>query len=394
MVRRVLILGAGPHAGAKARAARNFGCQVIAMDPDPGASWFAEADLRCVADYRDLDAIMDAAQTFAVDGICAADASLSVAIASACTVLGLPGATPETALRTCNAALLYEAFDLHSLATPLHRVADTAQEAEAAARELKLPVTVRPIDAFHGAGARTVEHIEDIALAVAKAKRVSEAKLVMVESRPEGVAYYVDGVAHAGRFFAGTTLLKASCLPPFHFDMGVAAPAVPPATAIDTFARGLDAIRFRQGAVHGEVVVTPQGAYVTEIEAFPICERFPIDMAATAGLDAALTNVVRAAIGEEPEPAKPRERAAALQWMTSRSGVVTEVCGIDGAREIPGVERVAMFAKPGDVMRHVVDEATRDQVGYVVATGARFEEARAAAQKACDCIEIVTRPAL
>ena len=82
--------------------------------------------------------------------------------------------------------------------------------------------------------------------------------------------------------------------------------------------------------------------------------------------------------------------ATAVCWLTSRSGRVTEVTGIPEAQALPGVQSVQVNVQPGDLLQHVVDQAGRDKLGYVVAIGATPNEALSHARAAAERIQIQT----
>jgi biotin carboxylase len=142
-----------------------------------------------------------------------------------------------------------------------------------------------------------------------------------------------------------------------------------------------------------EVVLAQHGAVVTGVFGAHAALRFPADVVLLAhGVDT-IANALRFAAGEPLRMEATTNRGAALLWIPTHSGLVTEARGIQEARSVPGVEQVVVSAKPGDVMGHIVDCDTRDRVGYVIATGDDVEAAAAAAKRARDLCEIVTRPA-
>jgi hypothetical protein len=63
---------------------------------------------------------------------------------------------------------------------------------------------------------------------------------------------------------------------------------------------------------------------------------------------------------------------------------------VDAARRMAGVVEVAVAARPGDVLGHIVDWSGLERVGYVVATGKVASEAAARAKAARDCCRLVT----
>lgn len=81
---------------------------------------------------------------------------------------------------------------------------------------------------------------------------------------------------------------------------------------------------------------------------------------------------------------------AAAYWLQSRSGKVVNIEGVESAQSQPGVVEVHVGVREGDVLYHVVDEAARDRLGHVVATGDSFDEAESNARIAAGWVRILT----
>jgi len=81
-------------------------------------------------------------------------------------------------------------------------------------------------------------------------------------------------------------------------------------------------------------------------------------------------------------------------WLLTRSGVVTGLKGVEAARRLPGVLEVAINAREGDILTHVVDLPTRNRGGYIVAEGKNETIARARLEAAREMVWINTSPAL
>ena len=86
--------------------------------------------------------------------------------------------------------------------------------------------------------------------------------------------------------------------------------------------------------------------------------------------------------------------AAAVCWIPSRSGEVTEVTGVSEAQSMPHVHDVAVNVRPGDMVGHIEDVLSRDRIGWVIACADTPDTALAAAQAACGRIAVLTNPML
>ena len=58
--------------------------------------------------------------------------------------------------------------------------------------------------------------------------------------------------------------------------------------------------------------------------------------------------------------------ALAVAWISSRSGVVRKIEGVDSARAEEGVLSADVLVSVGDTIGHVIDKASRDRLGFVL----------------------------
>lgn len=81
---------------------------------------------------------------------------------------------------------------------------------------------------------------------------------------------------------------------------------------------------------------------------------------------------------------------SAVHWLQSRSGLVTGIEGESKAAAMPGIVGVHVAAAPGTILSHVIDEASRDRLGFVVAKGDTAEQALQRAREAANSVTIRT----
>ena len=397
MAKRILILGIGPNAARVVRKARKLGFYTVGMDVDAQSPTLEAADEAHVGNGLDAGEIVRVARDAQVDGLYPPPEPAVTAAARATGQLGLAGLGPETATLTRNKLAMREAFAAHGVPNPPFRGVDSLAEAGEAGRVLGLPLIVKPADSFRSVGVGRVDRLEEISLAYRRAARSSDVKTVLFEAVMAGDEFSVDAVLVDGAIHFGALMGREGSQRPICVYEGVFAP--PPlddpgrAALLEAAGEALRALGVVNGCVHVEAIVTRAGPRVIEVAAYPAATWLPQDVAALAGGADGVANALRWAVGEGPFPAPVCDHGAALYWIPTRSGVVTETRGLDAARAIEGVKDVVMTAEPGDVMGHVVDCPTRDRVGYVVATGASAAAAVAAAKRARDCCEVVTSPA-
>jgi biotin carboxylase len=382
-MKRILIVGAGANQIGLITKAEAMGLFAIAADGDPAAAGLALAGAQAVVNITDADALTAVAREHQADAIYPAAEAGVLASAIAAGRLGLPGVSPETARYMRDKLAMRQALEAAGVANVPYRAVKSVSEAEAAAAELGLPVIVKPADGNASKGVRQVDYIEDMVLAFNTAFPRSASGTVMVEDYVEGAEYNVDGLVYEGKYRLGGITGKDVSPLPFRFDMGIYMPPMLDAATENlieaTVAEALRAVGFHTGTSHVEVILSPDGPRIVEMAGRPGGGRIPTDLIPlTYGLDY-VADAFRIVLGEAPREQRRFERGTAVYWLETRSGVVTQVTGIEDAKALPGVRDVVVPAKPGDIMQHIVDCATRDRVGYVLVEADSAEEAQARA---------------
>lgn len=395
MPKTILIAGAGPNQIGIFTKAREMGINTVATDANPHAEAFPLAGAAHAINILDPDALVEVAQRHRADGIYPAAELAVEAVAVAAQRLGLPGVKPEVATRVRNKLRMREALDRAGLPNPAYRGVHTLDEAKAVARDIGLPLIVKPADANSSKGVLRIDRIEDLPPAFDNALNRSFSQTVLIESYMDGPEFCVDGLVYRGRFRPGGITGKEVSPLPYRFDKGIyMPPMLGPAAreAVEAFtARAVRAIGFDIGVIHAEVILTKDGPRIVEIAGRPGGGRIPTDLIPLAyGYDF-IADSLRILLGETPRETKRHERGAALFWIDAGPGTVADIRGLDEARGMSGVVDVVLHTHPGDTLAPLVDCVTRDRVGYVLAEGAGAEEAVRRAKDAIARINIVTR---
>ena len=263
------------------------------------------------------------------------------------------------------------------------------------ASTLGVPLWVSPCAVCSGSPRMRVDQEADLVLAMNKARKNSRTGLIHIQRALEGPLFRLYGFQFNGGYFP--TEVVEEILPPSPY-------AVPAGAGVPA---NLSGAAYQQLVSASQKVVRtlPPGDCMLEME-FAVLDGAPtlagiqvalppnevvirlLELAYGIDLDA---DMLRVAMGEAPREVATRGLAAAARWLRSHSGIVEEILGVDAAQALAGVREVHVNVSPGLTLGHVVDEASRDRLGYVVATAGQRAAADALADKACASIEIVTR---
>ncbi|MBI4557596.1 MAG: ATP-grasp domain-containing protein [Candidatus Hydrogenedentes bacterium] len=396
---KVLLLGSSSKLNPFALKARQLGLTPIlaarskkTSNPKPGDN----AD----ADYRwDSAELLDFAKRNDVAGILPAHAEIVSIATTVASELGLPAisefATQNLTHKLRQRNVLAEA----NIKIPRFRGVESIPEIEGAAREFGLPVMVKPADAQGCRGVRLVDYTEDLPLAFWRASRCSPSKTVLIEEFIQGREYETYFLLSQGRPIFRCVARWTRADPPYCHAVGRILPRQceleNPGQLYEPGQRAIEAMRVDLGLARVAMVVNADQVWITDVGLVMPDRSEVIGQLFSLAFDLDVVEaLVRLAVGAVPGVPTAMRQAAAISWLDARSGVVRALQGVAAARSLPGVHAVHLAVTLGDILGHVVDEFTRDQLGYVVACGESGEAARQIASQAKNAIQIVTRPTL
>ncbi|MFN2545974.1 MAG: ATP-grasp domain-containing protein [Myxococcales bacterium] len=183
---------------------------------------------------------------------------------------------------------------------------------------------------------------------------------------------------------------------PFFEETLYVTPSRHPAAVQDAVARavseGCAAIGLREGPIHAELRLSPDGPRILEIAARSIgglCGR-----ALRFGVGVTLEELIlRHALGSAADPPPREKRAAGVLMLPIRKrGVLEEVRGVEDASRVPLIEDVLITAHLREELVPLPEGAS--YLGFAFARGETPEEVEAALRKAGARIEAVVTPRL
>jgi biotin carboxylase len=374
---------------------------VIAADRDPSAPGFAFADRRAIISVEDEPQIDRLATAERVDGLIAPGIDWPVAIAARIAErLVLPHPIdPATAVLATSKLKQRERFAQAGVPHPLHVVCATLAEAAAAASGFGYPCVVKAPDRQGQKGLVLVSDESVLADAFELALSESRSSVVLVEELVPGREVTVNAFSVDGRFNPLTITDRMVAEPPA---FGVALAHVWPSSlspeevgaAVEAARAAAGALGVSEGPTYTQVVVGERGAHVVELAArlggghdAEVCR---------AALDVDLNDLaLAAALGEQvPEEAlRPVAAAggAVVRFLVPEPGELREVLGREEAEAVPGVVWVRVYRTPGAVLGPL--RRGSDRVGAVLAVGETRREALERADRAADCVRLVTADA-
>jgi biotin carboxylase len=391
----ILVLASGQLQLPAIITARRMGLRVVAADGDPAAPGLALADAAHVVDIRDPAACLDIARRERADGVIHICSEVAMAALGWINQeLGLHGPDVATVVRSTNKERMRRAFEVGGALSPRSLCVRTAEEAVSAARSVGGVLIVKP---SRNSGSRGVSQLpadaSDGQVAAAFHRALSESRdpSVMIEQFVEGPEFSVEALVWPGHVEVLAVTDKLTTGAPHFVELGHTQPSrLDPASLAlvrDAALRGIRALGLEWCAAHAEVKLAADGPYLMEIGArlggdFITTELVPrstgIDMVAAA---------ISLALGEDPDltPAHP-PRGAAIRYLTPPPGMVQRIEGVEQAREMPEIEIVDIYVKPGDRIGPL--ESSLARAGHIIAEGKDADEAARRAEAGRDGVRV------
>jgi biotin carboxylase len=399
MTKTVLFVGAGRHQRRAIARARELGLRTVAVDRNPDALGFAEADAFEVVDFSDVAAVVDVGRRHAVDGVLTVSADRAVpVVAEVAEALGLPGIGAETARLMTHKVAMRRLLADAGVPQPRFAAVRTLDEARRAARTVGFPSVLKPADSGGQRGIFRLESPDDLERHLHAALAESPTEEAIVEGFQEGLE--LNGLAIARNGEVELLTLSDRLRPP-GIGFGVGWIHVYPSTlfadtlsaAEDVAVHAVHVMGLRDGIAFPQVIAADGQAWLVEVAA-----RIPGGQMADLARHAVGVDLVEIALRQalgEPVPddlARPRQQQPlAIRFLTAEpgplpTGKVRGWSGLERVLAFPGVVQADVFLTEGEEIRPV--RLDGDRRGYVIAVGETNVEALERAEAAARLLDV------
>jgi biotin carboxylase len=322
-------------------------------DAAPGRTLALDFDRpeRAVAEIR------DSSVSSPLDAVVGADEETVILAAMACQALGLRGNPPEAVRTTRNKHALRARLSEAGLKAPSFQLLSVDDPVGEVARTLAYPCVLKPLELSASRGVLRADdpagfeeafrRIAAILKTPEIAKRGENSRRILVEDYIPGAEVALEGLLERGDLRSLALFDKPDPLegPTFEETLYVTPSRLPDAVQaamLNETARACDAVGLREGPIHAELRLAPEGPIVLEVAARSIgglCSR-------TLRFGAGISQeelILRHALGMDTSVLE-RERGAAGVMMipVPRRGLLTRVDGADAARAVAGIEDVVI----------------------------------------------------
>ncbi len=345
------------------------------------------------------------ASRFPVEAVIPVDEDTAVVAASIAHALGISHNSRESVAAAKNKHLMRQLLASSGVRAPRFRHFTLDSNLEEIAASINYPSVVKPVFLSTSRGVMRVNTPAEFATAVKRLEAIlalphvarrggSAARDCLVEEFIPGVEVAVEGLLARGRLKALAIFDKPDPLDgPFFEETIYVTPSRLPESVqreiVETTQAATRAMGLTSGAVHAELRINDEGAWVIEVAARAIgglCSR-----TLRFGEDRRVSLeelIVRHALGEDVASLEREPDAAGVMMIPiPRPGVLKEVKGLAKARSLPGIEDVIISA-------HITQELLpppegASYLGFIFSRAATPDRAEAALREAHARLEFV-----
>lgn len=374
------------------REARAAGLKVLAIDADPNAEGFADADQVLHMELGDHEAVIHTLRSLEknIQGAVSFVSEVGIMLAARIREeFDLPGPRTELCRRLIDKAIQRRIWTGQSVPGPRWASFQEVEKALVAMPEFGFPLIIKPTDSSGSRGVTKIESVEeDLAGAVARAFQFSRTGQIILEEFMEGTEFTVEifaanGVIHIlavteKKKVDGTrgTVARELATPerPQEVVMRIA----------DAVVAAFRALGYTEGPGHAEAILKNDGSVgLVEVAGrgggFMVFDGF---VPTISGVNIARLTALQA-VGIPVGEITSWKKSAVLRFFPSRLGVLRNISGFDRANLINGVE-AAPFVHVGDRF-HQAASVDGDRLGYILSCAATPRQAQELADEA-ECL--------
>jgi biotin carboxylase len=397
MVKKIMILQAGPSQVRIINIAREMGLKVVAADRNPDAPGLKVADEGVAVDIVDEEGILKSAKKLAIDGILpGGDVSLPTA-AYVAREMGLVGVTPDQAKVATNKEKYYEKFRANGVPIPEMRVITGLEDAVKASRDIGFPLIIKPATSFGGSrGVIRVNHAGDLESSFAFARNASINGRVIVEEFLDGEEHTVESIIHRGKSHVLAISDKERIKESYCVATSLNYPSQLPQDMKDRIRdisqKAADALGLKDWITHIEVITDGDRVKLIDFGARGGGAGYIPSIIVTnvAGINM-MGEFIKILLGEKDIKTVPLyQKGVVYRFLTPPPGKIVDIVGIDEVRNLDGFIDMNLNVQVGETINPMSTQL--DRAGHFVVGGNTFAEAMDRAKQVERILKIITRP--
>lgn len=342
----------------------------------------------------DTDALVTAARELAarqpVDGVLCWDEARILQTSHVAAVLGLPGGDPEMINRCRDKHLTRQALDKAGVPQPVSVLVDTVDDALAAADRIGYPVILKPRALAASLGVIKVDTPDELrerfGFTHDTDQGVPEAPhydvKVLVEEFADGEEISIDAAVYRGEVFPFCLARKELGYFPYAEEVGHYVDANDPLWRdkhlLTVLREAHAALEFTDGITHTEVMLTPTGPKIIEVNGRIGGDMIPYLGLQASGADPGLA-AAAVACGRRPDLTPDRSLVGGVRFFyVDEDETLIDTIRFDDSASHPATDQLVLLMEPGATCSPPPKGTLVGRVAYATAVGRSRDECRAA----------------
>ncbi|MCX7820738.1 MAG: alpha-hydroxy-acid oxidizing protein [Brevinematales bacterium] len=392
----IAIIGGGLLQLPVIKTAKRLGLKTVVVDRNPLAPGVKEADFFIQASTLDAELTSDLLLNFdkekqKIDAVLTVGTDASYTVALSAKKIGLPGITPETAIKATDKYEMRKALRNAKVPVPDFEIVDNYTKACEVMERMGTDCVIKPIKNMGARGVRRVFNLNDLKDAFELAMQYSQERKVLIEQYIDAPELSIDALIYNNEIFITGVADRIIEYDPYFVETGHIMPSQLSedliSFAIDTFKKGIKAIGINIGAAKGDIKISHSGCYIGEIAArlsggFMSTYTFPY----SSGIDL-MENIIYISLGLPPKNLTPTKNWVSIERaIISPPGIVYEI--EDNSKNIKYLNDVFLDVKIKDKV--YPPKNNLDKQGHIIVAAPTYEEAILASHQAIRSIRIKT----
>lgn len=390
-MKKLLIIGASILQLPAIKKAKELGHYVAVADFNPNAVGIPFADKFYNASTIDIDAICEVAKDFQPDGIMTLATDMPMrSIAAATSLLGLPGISMDTAIKSTDKGEMIKAFKEHEVESPWFYIIEKEEQLQEVMPKIEYPCILKPTDNAGSRGVMLVNTEAELMEAYQYSVSQSRGGWVILEEYMTGPEVSVEVMVVDGEPHVLQVTDKLTTGAPYFVEMGHNQPSMLLENDVvrikDLACRAVKSVGINCGPSHVEIKLTPSGPKMVELGA-----RMGGDCITThlvplsTGIDM-IKATIDVSLGLAPDITPTLQKGSAIRFLDAPNGIIKVIEGVEKAQNIDGVQEVSLTKAIGDEVTDI--HSSLDRCGFVIAQCDTATEAIELCSKVKETIKI------
>jgi biotin carboxylase len=377
-MKNILIMGAGVYQVPLIKKVKEMGYRAVVVSPKGNYPGIDLADELIELDIRDKETVLERAKQIGILAVLTTGTDVAVpTIGYLVDELGLTGTGFKAAQRSMDKTLMKQCFFEHGVSTAKYYAIHSLNELKIKAKEIGYPVMVKAVDSSGSRGITKVSLEEDLPVAFAAARAVSNLQIVIVEEYLAGYEIGAQAVVINNEVVEVFLHSDETTPPPVSAPIGHAMPLILN-SGLETktkllVKKAVKALGILNTISNVDIMIVNGEPYILEIGARMGATCLAENISIYAGFDA-YEFIIHLALGTHS--ALPvvyvKQANAALLLKTNKTGVVKSLVIPKSTFSHPNLVDLSIDVKVGERVRAF--KVGPDRMGHIIVKADTLEQ--------------------